>query len=155
MLMVAAGDHEAFEALYLGLAPGVYGLALCLVGDRAVAQDVTATAFANLWTQAPSFNPSLGTARTWVMTMTHRLALDAARRESAPLAERPKHDVVDDVDLGLDVATDQQRLALALAYHGGFTPDGVANLLGLPASTVTIQIREGLRRLGGGAARTG
>lgn len=151
MLKVAAGDHDAFEALYLALAPGVYGFALCMVGDRATAEDVTARVFAGLWMQAPAFDASRGTARNWAIGMTHRLALDAARQRSvlnagASVATQP------DV---LRAASDQQRLAISLTCFSGLTPDEVSQALGLSAPTVRAQLRDGLRRMAAGPARAG
>lgn len=157
MLKVATGDHEAFDALYHRLAPGVFGLAQCVLGSRVSAEDVTRDVFAALWKRAPSFDASLGRAHTWAMTMTHRLSLDVARRRgsrnvtaSTALAEAPRSDVVGnaDVDLALGDATDQQRLAVAMAYYGGLTAEEVASALGVSAQTVTMQINDGLRRLG-------
>ena len=142
MMKVAAGDHEAFEALYLRFAPGVYGLALCLVGDRAVAEEVTADVFANLWAQAPSFDPSRGTARNWAMATTHRVAL-ATRQRSAPHNDR----AADTRTVALGAASDQQRLAISLTCFSGFTPNEVALALGLPAPIVRAQLRDGLRRM--------
>lgn len=161
LLEVAAGDHKAFEALYLRLAPGVFGVALCVVGDRDVAENVTREVFASLWRRAPSFDTSRGTARAWAMTITHGLALEAAQHALAPhvtpsaeLAQTPKEESDAEADQRARPADDQQDLAIALAYYGGLTPEGVAHLLRLPTPTVATQIRDGLRRLGGGAAST-
>lgn len=161
MQQVAAGDQEAFETLYQRLAPGVFHLVLCIVGDRAKAEGITRSVFQALWRRAPAFDTSNGTVRAWAMSMAYRHALEATRHEpatvgtagAAPVA--PPDDVVaDDAGLGLDPTTDAQRRAIALTYYGGFRPDEAADLLGLPTSTVTAQIRDGLRLLGGGAARS-
>ena len=142
MSAVATGDQAAFELLYVRLAPGVFALALTLslADNRALAEDVTRDVFAALWVQAPSFDASRGTVRAWGMTLTHRLALEAAQRVTAsePAANSARR----------DAAADLQRRAIALAYFGGLTPAQIARVLDLPASTVTMQIRDGLRELG-------
>ena len=141
ILAVAIGDKDAFELLYLRLAPGVFGLALCIAADRHLAEDVTRDVFDALWVQAPSFDPSRGTIRAWAMTLTHHLALDAAQRAAAP-------DLMAASAAQGGTMAELQRQAIALAYFGGLTPTEVARVLDLPASTVTTQIRDGLRELG-------
>lgn len=146
MFEVAAGDRDAFESLYLLLAPGVFRVALSVVGDRVKAEDVTGGVFAALWTQAPSFDGSRGSVRVWAMTTAHRIAHEVAQRErtrdvmaasTVPVAAESH------------VATDSQRLAIALAHFGGLSHTEIARLLGLPAPTVTTRIRDGLRQMAG------
>ena len=171
MVRVATGDHDAFEELYLHLAPGVYGLALCVAGSHAGAEDITRDVFGTLWMRAPTFDPARGTVNTWAMTLTHRLAVGVVQHDrapnitataalAAPPGEHPSAELdprLGDVRLGdlrLGGATDQQRLAIALVYFGGFAPSEVALRLGLPEPTVTTQLRDGLRRLAASSART-
>src|SRR5688572_31126879 len=80
---VARGDAQAFESLYDELSAAVYGLARRVVRDPSRAEDVTQDVFLEVWRKAARFDSALGRARTWVMTIAHRRAVDAVRRNEA------------------------------------------------------------------------
>src|SRR3954471_1911101 len=80
---VARGDASAFEALYDELSSSVFGLARRVVRDPARAEDVTQEVFLEVWRQAARFDSTLGKAKTWVMTIAHRRAVDAVRRNES------------------------------------------------------------------------
>jgi Sigma-70, region 4 len=50
-----------------------------------------------------------------------------------------------ELDDGLAALPEPQRQALLLTCYGGYTQDQAADLLGLPASTVSALTRDGLR----------
>jgi RNA polymerase sigma-70 factor (ECF subfamily) len=52
----ASGDAEAFAQFYDATAVAGYGLALRVVGNRALAQDITQEAYLGLWRAASRFN---------------------------------------------------------------------------------------------------
>src|SRR3954454_5671913 len=80
---VARGDSRAFEELYDELSAAVFGLARRVVRDPARAEDVTQEVFLEIWRKAPRFDSALGKAKTWVMTIAHRRAVDAVRRSES------------------------------------------------------------------------
>ena len=80
---VARGDSQAFEALYDELSSAVFGLARRVVRDPARAEDVTQEVFLEVWRKAARFDSALGKAKTWVMTIAHRRAVDAVRRNES------------------------------------------------------------------------
>src|ERR671921_901062 len=80
---VARGDAQAFAALYDELSPSVLGLARRVVRDPARAEDVTQEVFLEVWRKAARYDSGLGKAKTWVMTIAHRRAVDAVRRSEA------------------------------------------------------------------------
>ena|SRR3712207_2742353 len=161
---VARGDSTAFEQLYDVLAASVYGLALRVVRDPARAEDVTQDVFLDVWRKATGFDRDLGKARTWVMTIAHRRAVDAVRRnetakrsdaQAAPdpvqepePAERviraEEHGAVRDC---LQTLTDLQLESVRLAYFNGYTYNEVATLLEKPLPTIKTRMRDGLIRL--------
>ena len=167
---VASGDRDAFGALYDGLAPAVHGVALRVVREPALAEEVTQDVFLTVWQKAPSYDPALGSARTWVLTLAHRRAVDVVRREqslrdrsarSATLEHQHPFDQVaeevlsraatrsagDQVGRALGSLTPLQRKTIALAYFEGLTYSQVAERLGIPLSTAKTRIRDGLRRM--------
>jgi RNA polymerase sigma-70 factor (ECF subfamily) len=161
---VARGDSRAFEALYDELAPAVFGLARRVVRDPARAEDVAQEAFLEVWRKASRFDSDLGKAKTWVMTITHRRAVDAVRRsESAKRQElRGAPDEVDHdepadmliraeehgaVRACMETLTDLQLESVRLAYFNGFTYNEVATVLDKPLPTIKTRMRDGLIRL--------
>ena len=159
-------DEAAFAALYDATARRVYGLARRVVRDPAQAEEVTQEAFLDIWRTASRFDPARGSALSWMLTITHRKAVDrvraaeaATRRDLTYQAER--HDVAHDttaeaveaslearrVRSALDSLTEVQREAVGLAFLGGYTHTEVATMLDLPVGTAKTRIRDGLIRL--------
>ena len=161
---VARGDRQAFEALYDALSSAVYGLARRVVRDPARAEDVTQEVFLDVWRKAARFDASLGKAKTWVLTIAHRRAVDAVRRSesqkrqdlhTAPYEvshDEPADAVIEAEEHGavrecLDTLTDLQLESVRLAYFNGYTYNEVATLLEKPLPTIKTRMRDGLIRL--------
>ena len=175
---VATGDRHAFAQLYDAMGPAVYGMARRVVVDPSIAEEVTQEVLLAVWSQAASFDRSKGSARTWVLTMAHRRAVDVVRSEqasrnrvdrvAAASTERPFDEVADtvveqivdrararDVERAMRNLSDLQRAALELAYYKGLTYREVAETLAIPLGTAKTRIRDGLRRLGDQLAGSG
>lgn len=168
MAEVARGSTAAFEELYAVIAPRAYGLALRVLRDPGLAQDVTQEVLVDVWRLAPRFDGARGSVLAWVLTMAHRRSVDRVRREQSQSeravraarsasTERGDHDVVmGELERSWEAAvvrramrtlTDLQRQAIELAYFGGCTHTEVATMLGIPLGTAKTRIRDGLIRL--------
>ncbi|MBM7790092.1 sigma-70 family RNA polymerase sigma factor [Tenggerimyces flavus] len=167
---VGTGDEKAFAELYEVLADRVYGLARRVVGDDTDAEDIAQEVFVQLWQTAPRYDPARGSVHSWVMTITHRRAVDKVRAvrtrrsheaaASSPI-DRFEADAWDPVGDHAQIAADAARLrrciltrltilqrqAIVLAYYHGHTYAEVARLLDTHPSTIKTRIRDGLRRL--------
>ena len=77
------GDKLAFAELYDHFSSRVYGIALRVVRDAALAEDVAHDAWLNVWDKADTFDRSRGSAAGWVLSIAHRRAVDAVRRSEA------------------------------------------------------------------------
>jgi RNA polymerase sigma-70 factor (ECF subfamily) len=164
--LVARGDESAFNSLYDLLAPRVFGLARRVLRDPAQAEEVAQEALVEVWRNAPRFDPTRGSAAAWVLTITHRRAVDRVRAAQASAdrerrvamssTETPYDDVVEEATARLDQQqvrrclhslTELQREAITLAYYGGHTYREVADLLGAALPTVKTRMRDGLIRM--------
>lgn len=164
MRRAARGDSQAFESLYDELSASVYGLARRVVRDPARAEDVTQEVFLDVWRQATRYDAGKGKAKTWILTIAHRRAVDAVRRSEAQkrqdhhgAPEEVSHDepgdaVIEAEEHGavrdcLGTLTDLQLESVRLAYFNGYTYGEVATLLDKPLPTIKTRMRDGLIRL--------
>jgi RNA polymerase sigma-70 factor (ECF subfamily) len=76
------GDVAAFELIYDRYAPTVMGLALRVVADRALAEEVVQETFWRVWRNAASFQGQRGAFAGWLLGITRNLAIDVCRRRS-------------------------------------------------------------------------
>ena len=161
---VARGDSAAFESLYDSLGAAVFGVARRVVRDPARAEDVAQEVFLEVWRKAPSFDDARGSAKTWVMTIAHRRAVDAVRRNESQkkydgqaIVDEVHHDEPGDrvikeeehsaVRDCLQTLTELQMESVRLAYFNGYTYSEVATLLDKPLPTIKTRMRDGLIRL--------
>jgi RNA polymerase sigma factor (sigma-70 family) len=161
--LVARGDDGALAELYDRFGAVAYGLALRIVRDAALAEDAVQEGFLTVWRNAARFVAERAKARTWILTLVHRRAVDLVRREqfrrTEPLQDVPEtggRTAQDEAWLRLERArvqealkrlSDQQREAIELAYYGGFTQSELADRLGEPLGTVKSRMFAGLSRL--------
>lgn len=164
--LVADGDQAAFEEFYDLVSPCVYGVIVSVLRDPAQAQEVMQEVFLEAWRIAGRFDPEQGSARSWLLTIARRRAVDQVRSAQAA-ADRdvvagvrnasPDYDVVSDVvetrlahqhvRRCLQGLTSLQREAIVLAFYRGRTHREVSDELAVPLGTVKTRLRDGLIRL--------
>jgi RNA polymerase sigma-70 factor, ECF subfamily len=163
----AEGDEQALGSLYDRFGTVAYRLALRVVRDAALAEDVVQEAFLTVWRQAASFDPSRGRASTWILMLVHRRAVDFVRNQArfnalpdqlegtTPLAvfiESADDDVElresrREVQAALATLSRSEREVLDLAYWGGLTQSQIATRLGIPPGTVKSRTFSALEHL--------
>lgn len=169
---MAVLDGEAAAAFVRRFQRRVYGLALHMVGDRSLAEDVAQTAFLRAWRAASTYDVRRGTVVSWVLTIARNASIDAIRaRRIQPVDAVRLHEMVESslrgdtvsADSTADTAAsrvdatavlarvrllpDAQARAVVLAVIGGCTGEEIAQLDGIPLGTVKSRIRLGLHRL--------
>jgi RNA polymerase sigma-70 factor (ECF subfamily) len=163
---VGRGDRVAFAAFHDLIVSRVYGVIRSVLRDPARSEEVTQEVMLELWRTAPRYQPSMGRATTWSLTIAHRRAVDRVRseqssrdREQRHAESHPEVPVVDvsvtvedrfdraRVRKALGELTAAQRESIELAFFAGHSHSEVAALLDLPLGTVKTRIRDGLIRL--------
>jgi RNA polymerase sigma-70 factor (ECF subfamily) len=167
MERAARGDEAAFASLYDELAPLVYGVALRVVRNPAMAEEIAQEAFVEMWRLAARFDTTRGSVTSWASTITHRKAVDRVRSEQArtdredrdhtttqpanedaeAVSNVERAETTAEVRNALDSLTQAQREAVTLAFYGGYTYKEVAVLLNTPEGTIKTRIRDGLIKL--------
>ncbi len=160
-------NAHAFELFYGRHAAVVLGLAVRMVGDRGLAEDVTQEAFVSLWRGCDLYNPERGSARTWVLGIARHRAIDALRRRSARVrldradegvAERlparesteievERRDAACGARTAVETLPGDQRRVIELAYFAGLSQTEIAAAIDVPLGTVKGRMRLALEKL--------
>jgi RNA polymerase sigma-70 factor (ECF subfamily) len=165
MHRVGQRDRAAFRALYDATASHLFAIALRIVRQRDLAEDVLQESFVSIWDRAPDYDPVRGSAMSWLVTIVRHRAIDTIRR----LSVRPEGSSAGDEALalmisGADTATDrgaerralerclaeldeQPRQVIVYAYALGYTHEELAARFKAPLGTIKSWIRRSLDRL--------
>ncbi|MGC8480116.1 MAG: RNA polymerase sigma factor [Acidimicrobiales bacterium] len=163
---MASGDKDAALRLVRLLQPQLFGLAISMVGDRSLAEEIAQEAMVRVWRHAAIFDPRKASVRVWALSITRNLAIDALRvRRSEPVdPERFTHIVAFGAELGpeaqaitsvqiqaMRVAMGrlplEQRRALIAAAIFGRTAAEIAEAEGIPLGTAKTRIRTAMEKL--------
>jgi RNA polymerase sigma factor (sigma-70 family) len=166
---VGRGDADAFRRLFAEHASAATALALRVVRQRQLAEEIVQEAFLTVWRSPEAFDATRGSFRSWLLTLIHHRAVDTIRREevrrrvadeaTAGLREEEgdhAEDVVEDVDrpmrrrlvrAALAELPTEQREVLELMYFDGLSQSQVAARTALPLGTVKSRTLLGMRRL--------
>jgi RNA polymerase sigma-70 factor, ECF subfamily len=166
---VGRQDQHAFDELYTRYADLVYSVALRVLADPGLAQDVAQEVFVRFWRSPGRYDAGRGRFGNWLMSVTRNRAVDEVRmrgrrrlREVAPsvLADDPPDGLAEDPLLNAQLEADrsavrralrelpsEQRTALELAYFGGLTQQEIAELLDQPLGTVKTRTRLAMKKL--------
>ncbi len=147
-----------FADLYRATVDDVYAYVATLVGDRAAAEDVVASAFERALRKRRTFDPRRGSERAWVFGIARNAALDELRRRGRVVALRdePAEDVAAPDDDAARRATvraavtrlePRDRELVALKFHGGLGNGEIAAVLGVSESTVGTRLHRAMTRL--------
>ncbi|MBW6394473.1 sigma-70 family RNA polymerase sigma factor [Thermus sp. SYSU G05001] len=155
---VTLGNEEALLALYRRHASYVHALARRILRDKDEAKNVVQETFLRIWHKAEYFDPELGTPRTWILTIAHRLALKALKRRpdtlpledwDAPVESVGTEEHLDRIRVAraLEALDGEERRLLELAYFYGYSHSDLALILGWPLGTVKSRLRRALKKL--------
>ena len=158
-------DETALSELYDRYQAAMYGLAMRITNDAALAQDAVQDAFMGVWRNAARYQGARASVRTWMLSITHHRAVDVLRRRrpatTLPEIEGAEEslrvpDVWSDVVRATDADAirqamaqlpDLQQQAIQLAYFDGLTQVEIADRTGAPLGTVKSRVRLGLQQL--------
>lgn len=76
----AQGDSRAFKALYDETSPRLHAVAVTMMRDASLAEDVLQDAFVQVWHRAGDFHAERGGVLTWLTTIVRYRAIDMLRK---------------------------------------------------------------------------
>jgi RNA polymerase sigma-70 factor (ECF subfamily) len=164
---LAAGDRGAATAFVRRFQARVFGLAVTMVGDPAVAEELSQEAFTRAWRHAGAYDVRKGRVATWLLSITRNLAIDHLRaKRTEPLdpetigeADKAMWMASASTNVDQDMATTDlrdelaqlpmdQRRALLLATLFGFTAREIGEIESIPLGTAKTRIRTAMLKLG-------
>ncbi len=168
---VSGGDEQSGVVFVRRYQRRLFGLALTIVNDVQIAEDVSQEAFIRIFRHAMIYDPRRASVATWALTITRNLAVDALRvRRANPTPpdarifyelisnERdPGEIALTDDDVGrarkalLKLPMDQRRVVVFATIFGR-TAAEIALIESIPLGTAKSRLRLGMARLRGALA---
>jgi RNA polymerase sigma-70 factor (ECF subfamily) len=164
---VARDDRGALERLYACTSAKLFGVCLRILDDSAHAEEALQETFLTVWRRADAFDPSRGTAMTWLMTLARNAAIDRRRKvgrmADAPLpaalevrdpAPDPLAATLSDEERRrlaecLDTLEERDRQFIAASFLEGSSYPELATRAAMPLPTLKSRIRRALLKLRG------
>jgi RNA polymerase sigma factor (sigma-70 family) len=159
------GDRGAFRLLYDRWGNRLYGIALRITREAALAADATQDAFVQIWQQAHRFDSERGSAESWLIGIVRYRALDIIRRRSREVPGYEAEEREDDAPNALarllstaegaalhrclgELDEDRRRLVVQ-AFVDGLSHSELAERMSVPLGTIKSWIRRSLISLRG------
>lgn len=155
----------AVAALYDRYGRLVFSVALRIVGDRGVAEEITQDVFVSCWRNAARYRPDQSSVVTWLLAIAHHRAIDELRSRRYKSQQReltweqaPPQALASDHEIDLSLIQSQVHAALAdlpanqrevveLLYFGGLSRQEAAERLRTPLGTIHTRLRLAMSKL--------
>ncbi|HEX3510201.1 MAG TPA: sigma-70 family RNA polymerase sigma factor [Solirubrobacteraceae bacterium] len=154
--------QQRLERLYRACRDDLYAYVASMLGERALAEDVTATAFERAFRRRRLFDARRGSERAWLFGIARNAALDELRRRgrSAPLedsAALAPADAAEDpgeravrratVQAALAALSPRERELIALKFHAGLANPDIARVLRVSESNAGTMLHRTITKL--------
>jgi RNA polymerase sigma-70 factor (ECF subfamily) len=144
----ALADRAAFQELYRACAPKLFAVALRIVHERALAEEVLQDSFVSIWGKARDYVPARGAPFAWMAAIVDdALATNLVDESAVPAQDVEGRAAAHALHQCLEELESEQRQTIALAFFHGLTHSELASHLRRPLGTVKTHVRRGLLRL--------
>ena len=149
----AAGDKEAFSALYRRYYPLLTRFAYRYLQQIELIEEVVNDTLLTIWQKAGEFR---GESRvsTWMMGIAMRKCWEAARKQNkhdcqdidevpepvAPVSDMERLDSRQQIDHAMQHLSAEQRSCVELAYQSGYTCEEIGQIMQCPTNTVKTRL---------------
>jgi len=167
--LITQQQEGALAQLYDRYNRLVFSLALAIINDRAVAEEITLDVFMRVWQKAGTYRSDQAKVSTWLTHIARHHAIDVLRRQSVRADQYavnwedalPHPEVLEDnpqenaelaqqrqrVQAALAQLPEDQKQALMLAYFNGYTQSQIADMLKQPLGTIKTRLRLAIQKL--------
>lgn len=155
---IAGGDREGLATLYQLTRSAIYGFALSILKNVDDAEDITQDTFVQIYRAAEQYR-SRQKPMAWMLTIARNLALNRMKDRGRTLPmEAPDLSALDRqsqvtqedrlvLESLLSLLGEQERQIVTLHALTGLKHREIAQLLGLPLSTVLSKYHRGMKKL--------
>jgi len=166
---IALKDQAALEQLYGLVSAKLNGVAMKLLNDADLSNDVLQETFLQIWNNAGEYRRHLSEPMTWMTSLLRYRSLDKLKVESREQKRRDQHEEVqalfdeessqtplskmlqdntdDRLNLCLKTLETLNRNAILMAYYYGYNREDIAIHLEKPVNTIKSWLKRGLTRL--------
>ena len=166
---IALVKEGALEALYARHSTSVFSLAMFMLRQQPLAEEVTQDVFLNIWLKAATYKADRGEPKAWIMSIAHHRIVDVirSRRRAPPISEPREFDLLEllpsagatteeEVERNLDrdlivkalaSLPEAQQEVIILAYFEGYSQSEMAKKLRQPLGTVKTRVRLAMQKL--------
>ena len=162
-------DQQALQQLYGKVAGKLNGIAMKLLNDADLSNDVLQETILQIWNNAGEYRRDQGEPMTWITSLLRYRALDKIRSEKREQNRRNQYEEVQslfgetaaaspivgvlqqDTDSKLSQCLETldvlNRNAILMAYYYGYSREDIAIHVEQPLNTVKSWLKRGLTRL--------
>lgn len=166
--VLQAGDQAALHALYQRSVSRVYGLALKITGQAALAEEVTEDTYWQVWQEIDRFNAVKAPLLGWMLMICRSRAIDALRKQGVqpsltieleqiaaywpdeadtPMQALENKQQQSRVRQALNSLSPVQQQVLYHAFYLGLSQQEIAQLMQLPLGTIKSHMRRAQQAL--------
>lgn len=157
-------DPDELHNLVVEHGDAIYRLALSVVRDKSLAEDIAQETLVKAWLALPTFRAE-SSLRSWVLRIAHNTAISTIRRRRAIVTDPddfPEEPTLPDRSVeskvqgeivmsefvdALDTLDDLSRSIVVLREVEGMAYDEIAEVLGVPMPTVKTRLLRARRKL--------
>ena len=155
---IAKGENRALEELFLLYKEKVFRMALAILGDQFLAEDVVQETFLRVQQNAKSYQ-FRNSEREWIMTIAHNIAIDILRKRTKEIIQeeiisyREMSDAVSDCDndIGflqlIEPLNEPDRQIVSLHLISGLKHREIAHILNMSVSAVKKRYERAIKRI--------
>jgi len=172
MAQVQNGDKQALRKLYDRFNKILFGMIYKILRNKEESEDLLQEIFVKIWNKADQFDPSRGSAYSFIATLARNRAIDRTR--SRAFKNRRKDDyVINDDEYSFNLSTEnpnpeekieiteravgvrkalaqlneKERQVLYISYFEGLSQTEIADKIDIPLGTVKYRMRQGMIKL--------
>ena len=159
--LVQSGDEQAIATLFDRYSRIVYSVALRVLSDPALAEDILQEVFMQMWRTPGSFTAAEGNLGGWLAVLSRNRSIDVLRRKHhadpiaaiafatpTDLAIEPERNRLTERSRSLlHQLPSEQRKALEMAFFDGLSHTEIAEITGNPVATVSSTLHSALLAL--------